>query len=85
MVAAKLILLSGTFFSLLACASIEQSRVQHQEPSSSNPGALPEGVREWVDYVCSIPDPEAREQAIRDSEEQHGWTFTCRAEPESAR
>jgi hypothetical protein len=57
----------------------------HQNPANPNPDALPEGLIEWVDYVCSIPDPEARQQAIHDSEEQRGWTFTCPEEPRKAK
>jgi len=49
----------------------------HQNPDNPNPDALPKGLLEWVDYVCSIPDPEARKQAMKDAEEQKGWTFTC--------
>jgi len=55
----------------------------HQNPANPNPDALPKGLMEWVDYVCSIPDPEARKQAIKDSEEQKGWTFTCPEEKPS--
>ena len=55
----------------------------HQNPANPNPDALPKGLMEWVDYVCSIPDPEARKQAIKDSEEQKGWTFTCPEEQPS--
>ena len=59
---------------------------RHQDPNQPNPDALPAGVMEWVCYVCEdIPDPEAKRQAIRDSEEQNGWTLTCPAESESAR
>jgi hypothetical protein len=60
-----------------AASSAVNPHEAHQTPSNPNPDALPQGLIEWVDYVCSIPDPEARQQAIRDSEEQRGWTFTC--------
>jgi PBP1b-binding outer membrane lipoprotein LpoB len=50
-----------------------------EEADAPDAEVLPKGLIEWVDYVCSIPDPEAKKQAIRDSEEQRGWTFTCPA------
>jgi hypothetical protein len=79
---------------LAACASSKRQdsatasvpRNPHQNPANPNPDALPKGLIEWVEYVCSIPDPEARKQAIKDSEEQRGWTFTCpEAKPSQGR
>jgi hypothetical protein len=78
---------------LSACASApppqpqQQAKVvtPHQDPSNPNPNALPEGVMEWVNYVCNdIPDPEARAQAIKDSAEQKGWVFTCPEDKQTA-
>jgi hypothetical protein len=89
--------LSGSLTALVlaACATSSPHKAQdaaaatpsnpHQNPANPNPDALPKGLIEWVDYVCSIPDPEARKQAIRDSEEQRGWTFTCPEEPPKAK
>jgi len=75
---------SLTVLALSACATSTARRdaqvtraTPHQDPNQPNPDAVPKGLIEWVDYVCSIPDPEARKQAIHDSEEQRGWTFTC--------
>jgi hypothetical protein len=78
---------SLALLALTACASPQRQdreaaagavpKNPHQNPANPNPDALPKGLIEWVDYVCSIPDPEARKQAIKDSEEQRGWTFTC--------
>lgn len=70
------------FLVLSACAGAPSTQTPtqspHQDPSNPNPAALPDGVLEWVNYVCNeIPDPEARKQAIKDSAEQRGWIFTC--------
>jgi hypothetical protein len=69
----------------VASSAANRSAQAHQSPETANPNALPKGLIEWVDYVCSIPDPEARKQAIKDSEEQRGWTFTCPEEKPSTK
>jgi uncharacterized lipoprotein len=69
----------------VASSAASRNPQAHQSPETANPNALPKGLVEWVDYVCSIPDPEARKQAIKDSEEQRGWTFTCPEEKPSSK
>jgi hypothetical protein len=77
-----------TVFALSACASAPptEQRVapveSHQTPARH---ALPDGVLEWVHYVCNdIQDPAERAKLLQQSKEERGWIFTCPEEKTAA-